>query len=334
MSNQGRKTIGLVGFFGWGNFGDELFIETFRHWLGKEFDLKVLNDLTSKPYFSRPLDEVMRGIDAIVIGGGDLVMPWTVSELYWKAAYLSVPVFVVGVGVPTWKGASAAAITTQAKFFQHPNVRMVEARDRESAEWITRHLKPKVEAGHSADIVFALPMPKVPPQANATKALGVVTRDRKGEPDRLDQIEKLCKKAIDHGYAVRHIVLGIGEVGKRDLERANDLQIEGKEVVHSESLADLCVAIGQCTVLASMKFHGTVVALHYGVPSIVLSATDKSRNLMRMAERPDLLSSLADQHLADRFSPYVASIPSTTRRMLKQRAEGTMSRLAQALQAL
>ncbi|MGM9488988.1 polysaccharide pyruvyl transferase family protein [Ideonella sp. YS5] len=334
MDNQGRKTIGLVGFFGWGNFGDELFIETFKHWLGKEFELKVLNDLTSKPYFSRPLEEVMRGIDAIVIGGGDLVMPWTVSELYWKSAYLSVPVFVVGVGVPTWKGASAAAIATQAKFFQHPNVRMVEARDKESAEWIARNLKPTVETMNSADIVFGLPMPKVAPPAKAAKVLGVVTRDRKGEPDRLDHVQRLCEKAIGSGYAVRHIVLGIGEVGRRDLERAADLQVDGKEVAHSESLTDLCVAIGECTVLASMKFHGTVVALHYGVPSLVLSATDKSRNLMRMAERPELLSSLADEHLPDRFSPYMPRIPTTTRRMLRQRAEGTMSRLAQALRAL
>ncbi len=328
-----KKTIGLVGFFGWGNFGDELFVETYRHWLGQDFELRVLNDLTAKPYFSRPLDEVLEGVDAIVIGGGDLVMPWTVSELYWKAEYLRLPVFVVGVGVPTWKGANAAAIQRQATFFQHPNVRLVEARDRESADWITKHLQPKVEVAASADIVFALPMPKAT-RSTDKPLLGVVTRDRKGEPDDLTNIRALCAKALDLGFGVRHLVLGVGDVGRRDLERAVDLDVPGKEVLASESLWDLCRGIGECHALASMKFHGTVVAVAYGVPSLVLSPTDKSRNLMRMIERPELVSSIADRKLADRFSPYMASVPSTTRRMLKQRAERTMTTLRGMLAAL
>lgn len=332
--SERKKTIGLVGFFGWGNFGDELFVETYRHWLGGEFELRVLNDMIAKPYFSRPLEQVLEGIDAIVIGGGDLVMPWTVSELYWKAEYLRLPVFVVGVGVPTWRGANAAAIQKQAAFFQHPNVRLVEARDRESAEWITRHLQPKVEVAASADIVFALPMPKVTAPEKDTRWLGIVTRDRKGDPDDVTQVRALCSKARDLGFGVRHLVLGIGDVGQRDRARADDLDVPDKEVVASDSLWDLCRAIGSCYAIASMKFHGTVVAVSYGVPSLVLSATDKSRNLMRMIERPELLSSIADRALADRFSPYMASVPSTTRRMLRQRAEATMKRLVDALRLL
>lgn len=333
MSNQDKKTIGLVGFFGWGNFGDELFIETFKHWLGGEFNLKVLNDLTVKPYFSRPLDQVLKGVDAIVIGGGDLVMPWTVSELYWKTEYLRLPVYIVGVGVPTWKGSNPAAIQRQAAFFQHPNVRLIEARDRESAEWITKHLQPKIEVGSSADIVFSLPMPKAARPAGKP-LLGVVTRDRKGEPDDLTNLRALCAKAEELGFGVRHLVLGVADVGQRDLARAADLEVPQKEVFSSESLWDLCRGIGECYALASMKFHGTVVAVAYGVPSLVLSPTDKSRNLMRMIERPELVSSIADKKLPDRFSPYMASVPSTSRRMLKQRAEGTMSRLKQALAVL
>lgn len=321
-----KKTIGLVGFFGWGNFGDELFVETYRHWLGQDYELRVLNDLTAKPYFSRPLDDVLEGVDAIVIGGGDLVMPWTVSELYWKMEYLKLPVFIVGIGVPTWRGANAAAIERQARFFQHPNVKMIEARDRESAEWITTHLKPSVTVISSADIVFALPMPKAPPASKAPM-LGVVTRDRRGEPDDLTQVLALCQKAQSMGYGVRHLVLGIGDVGRRDLERANDLQVAGKETAASDSLWTLCEAIAGCYAIASMKFHGSVVAVNYGVPSLVLSPTDKSKNLMRMIERPELLSSIADKALAERFSDYMPRIPMTTRRMLRQRAEQTMERL-------
>ncbi len=340
-----KKVVGLVGFFGWGNFGDELFVETYKHWLGKDYELRVLNDLIAKPYFSRPLKEVLAGVDAIVIGGGDLILPWTVSELYWRAEYLELPVFIVGVGVPTWKASSEPAIQRQAKFFQHPNVRMVEARDRESADWITKHLQPKVPVGASADIVFALPMPKLPashvkgqvwgkPRVGGKPMLGIVTRDRKGEPDDLTHVLALCKKATELGFGIRHLILGVGDVGRRDLARASDLDVPGKEVAASDSLWDLCTAIGTCEAIASMKYHGTVVAVAYGVPSMVLSPTDKSRNLMRMIERPELLSSLADPRLKDRFSPYMASVPTTSRRMLRQRAESAMKQLIGGLQAL
>lgn len=325
-----KKRIGLVGFFGWGNFGDELFIDVYRQWLEPEFELMVLNDLTRKPYFSRPVTEVLEDVDAIVIGGGDLIMPWTVSGLYWKKEYLTKPVHICGVGVPTWKGSAAPAVEYMREFLSHPSIRYFNVRDRESANWINKHLKPRMEPTHTADIVFALDMPPAPKPEGAP-ILGVVTRDRSDRPDDLTNVLALCNKALELGYRIRHIVLGSGAVGKRDVARAQDLQIPGKELVYSESTADLCKAIGECAALTSMKFHGTVVAAAYGVPSFVLSATDKSRNLMRMIERPDLLSSIADKHLADRFTPHTPPIPRSTRHLLRQRAQRTLEELKETL---
>lgn len=328
-----KKRIGLVGFFGWGNFGDELFVDVYRQWLEPEFEVRVLNDLTVKPYFSEPVQDVLADVDAVVIGGGDLVIPWTVSELYWKFEYLERPVHVCGVGVPTWKSAKEGALNHMRKFFTHPNIRYLNVRDRESARWVSKHLSPAIEPTHSADIVFALDLPPAE-KPSGDPILGVITRDRSGKPDDLSNVIALCKKAIDDGYRVRHIVLGSGSVGEKDVRRAADLVIPGKELVVSESTKDLCVAIGECTALASMKFHGTVVAAAYGVPSFVLSATDKSRNLMRMMERPELLTSIADPELPQRFSRYVPPIPTTTRHLLRRRAERTMEDLRTALRSV
>lgn len=321
-----KKKIGLVGFFGWGNFGDELFVETYRQALGDDFDLHVLPDMTEKPYFSKPLDDYLEGLDAIVIGGGDLIIPWTVSDLYWKEEYLRHPVFIVGVGVPTWKPGNQTVIERMAAFMSHPNVKFINARDKESAAWITKHLKPSVDVSATADLVFAMQLPKKEPQSDS-KILGIVTRERKGDGDDLAQILRLCEKASSLEYKIRHIVLGIGKVGRLDLMRAGDLFFPEKELVFSENLMELCSAIGECKVLASMKFHGTVVAASYGIPSIVLSATDKSRNLMRFLERPELLSSYKDVLLPDKFSPYVPTIPSHSRSVLKKKAKRTLSEL-------
>lgn len=137
----------------------------------------------------------------------------------------------------------------------------------------------------------------------------------------------LVKKAVDSGYIIKHIILGVGDVGVRDFKRAEDLIVDNKEVVYSESLDELCQEISSCKLIASMKFHGTVVALSYGIPSIVLSPTDKSRNLMRMIEREELLSSLNDPHLSDRLHSYIPVIPRTSVRLLRQRAESTLIKL-------
>lgn len=328
-----KKTkVGLVGFFGWGNFGDELFVKVFEQWLGDKYELKVMNDLTYKPYFSKPIEEVVAEVDVIVIGGGDLIIPWSMSELYWRSEYLVKPVFIVGVGVPTWGQAKPHIVEKYKSFLTHKNVKYFNVRDKESAEWIKGNISPEVEVVHSADIVFSMKMPK---KINVEEDyFGIVTRDRKGTPDDLTQVKRLAEKAKSEGYKIKHIILGSGDVGKRDFERADDFDVEDKVLVYSESLDELCQEISSCKMLASMKFHGTVVALNYGIPSIVLSATDKNRNLMRMIERKELLSSLNDQTLANRVHPFVPVIPWTSIRMLRQRAEKTMKDLILEIDAV
>jgi polysaccharide pyruvyl transferase WcaK-like protein len=323
--------VGLVGFFGWGNFGDELFVKVFEQWLSQDFDVKVLNDLTSKPYFTRPIEDVLRDVDAIVIGGGDLIIPWTMSELYWKQEYLTKPVFIIGVGVPTWGDVKPVILERYRRFLVHKNVKYINVRDKESADFITKNISPKLPVRHSADIVFALSMP---PKRNLSDSyLGIVTRDRRGRVDDLTQVKKLAEKAISEGYKIKHLILGSGDVGIRDMERAPDLDIEGKELIYSESLNELCLEISSCKMLASMKFHGTVVAINYGIPSIVLSATDKNRNLMRMIERKELLSAINDSTLPERIHRYIPPIPRSTIRMLRQRAERSMQELIDNLNA-
>lgn len=324
--------VGLVGFFGWGNFGDELFVKVFEQWLGDKFDIKVLNDLTYKPYFSRPVEEVVAEVDAIVIGGGDLIIPWAMSDLYWRDEYLAKPVFIVGVGVPTWAQAKPHIIHRYKKFLTHENIKFFNVRDKESAEWVRKNISSEVIVNHSADIVFSL---KMPPKVKAEeKYFGIVTRDRKGTPDDLTQVKRLAEKAKSEGFKIKHIILGSGDVGKRDFERADDLDVEGKALVYSESLDELCQEISSCQMLASMKFHGTVVALNYGIPSIVLSATDKNRNLMRMIERRELLSSLNDETLPERVHSFVPVIPWTSIRMLRQRAEKTLTEMKYQIENL
>jgi polysaccharide pyruvyl transferase WcaK-like protein len=325
------KRIGLVGFFGWGNFGDELFVETYKSFFEPEFETTVVHDLLQKPYFSRPIEEMIGDCDAFVIGGGDLIIPWSLSDLYWRKEFLTKPVFINSVGVPTWGGYNKDVVLGLRNFVNHESVRYISARDPESATWITKHLQCQ-KVVEAPDMVCALDFPKVTPPSEPV--LGVATRYRRGGEDDYTQVYRLCEKAASHGYRIRQLILGNGLTGKNDRAIADQFQFPEKEVFYSESIWDQCRAIGECTALASMKFHGSVVAAMYGVPSIVLSPTDKSRNFMRRIERGDLLSNLNDKQLTDHFSPFMTRIPSITRHMLANQARAGLERLKNALRAL
>jgi polysaccharide pyruvyl transferase WcaK-like protein len=298
------KKIGLIGFFGWGNFGDELFLEVYKEYFGKDFELEVIHNMDKKPYFTKPVKEVIAKYDALIIGGGDLVIPWNISELYWKEEYLDKPVYIIGIGVPTWGKEKEHIVNKMRNFFQHDNVKKIITRDIESAKWIQRKLSPKVLIEYHADIVCALSIPKI--KENKEKILGIVTRYRKNNDDDYTQLLELCHSAVNEGYKIHHIILAMDKTGRLDKETADKFIFEGKQTVYTESLEEQMIAIGRCTVLASMKFHGSVVATMYGIPSIVLSPTDKSRNLMRIIDRTDLLSNLNDKNLSKHFSPYMA----------------------------
>ncbi|TQL03656.1 polysaccharide pyruvyl transferase family protein [Cellulomonas sp. SLBN-39] len=302
-----RPVIGLAGFFGAGNYGDELFLEVFEQYLGADFELRVLASSMKRPYFDGPVRDIVDDVDAIVVGGGDIVQPWAHDSRYFHPAFLEKPVFVVGIGVPQYTGANARrpkaqAIRRHRAFLTHPSVRFLGVRDDQAAAWLRANVSPEIDVRVAPDIVCSLSLPAVDPP-EGPPVLGVVTRfrPRRDVPDDYSRLRELAAHAQSEGWRVRHIVLGTGEVGQRDLEDSHRLEVPGKELVHSEDLSVLTRAIGGCTALASMKFHGSVVATMYGIPSLVLVGTNKNRNFMERLGLGALLTNFAAPDLVERF---------------------------------
>ena len=327
-----RNRVGLVGFYGRGNYGDELFADTYVEHLGDLADLRVLADLPQPPHFSRPAKSVVASTDAVLIGGGDLLTPWHYSQCYWHPALLDRPVLVAGVGVPALraKRPDPAALERYAAFLSHPSVRFIQMRDTYSADWVNRHVVPAVPVRVRADVVCSLPLPPVEPVAGPP-ILGVVTRARPGHVDDYQHVQTMALAAQSRGMRVRHIVLGLGALGARDLADAARLEVPGKELVVATDLDDLSRAIGQCRLLVSMKFHGTVVATMYGVPSLCIMPTAKNRRFLTAIGRPELVASLRDPTLPDRLAPLPDPIASEASAALRQDALAGMKELRAAL---
>jgi polysaccharide pyruvyl transferase WcaK-like protein len=299
---RGRPSVGLVGFYGPGNYGDELFREVFQGHLAAVLDVDVLFDSPTRPYFQRPVRDAVRAHDAVVIGGGDLLVPWGLGDRYWLPDYLRRPVHIVGIGVPTWRPAKPAVVEQLGQFVRHRNVRSIVARDEESAGWIRDNLRPRVDVETAADLVFALDLPSVD-RPSDPPILGITVRWRDGNDD-YAAVRAMAARGRDLGYRLRTIVLSIGDVRALDERAFEALAIDGPDVerVASDDLAVLTRSIGECTMLASHKFHGTVVATAYGIPAISMSTTDKNRNLMRRLGRPEFVCAFDDPTLPDRLT--------------------------------
>jgi polysaccharide pyruvyl transferase WcaK-like protein len=328
-----RPSVGLVGFYGPGNYGDELFLDVFRQHLGSDVDLEVVFDSSTRPYFHGPVRDVVRDHDAIVIGGGDLLVPWGLGERYWLTDYLRRPVHIVGVGVPTWRPANPNVVAHLRRFVGHRNVRSITARDEESAAWIREHLRPRVAVDSAADLVFALDLPPVEPPSGQP-ILGINVRWRNGNDD-YDALRALAARGVELGYRLRTIVLSTGDVRMQDELAFEALSIDGPQVerVASDDLATLTRAIGGCTMLASHKFHGTVVATAYGVPAISMSTTDKNRNLLDRLGRPDLVCAFDDPSLPERIVAEPAPPDSAVRAALRREATESLIKLRARLLA-
>ncbi|MCY1159533.1 MAG: hypothetical protein MOP51_2558 [Citricoccus sp.] len=288
-----RPRVGLVGFFGWGNYGDELFLQLWRRVLSPHFEVSPVNDLLMEPYVVGDPKVVAARYDAFVIGGGDLIIPNGVSGLYWKREWLERKVYIVGVGVAIWGHRHLPEVIEEmSEFFRHPNVQFISARDEASADWIRRYLRPVVPVSVHPDLVFASRIPP-PRDYGGRKTLGISVRQGLFNRDHdFGQLDRLVTVARRHGYGISVIELGSGRQRRRDARAIRRLPFIPDEVVSSADVNVLSAAIGGLDAFASMKFHGLVVALMYGVPALALTPNAKNVGLLASIDRPDLIGDL------------------------------------------
>lgn len=320
-----RARIGLVGYYGYGNYGDELFRIVFEK-IFHDCELVTLQANLTRPYYDDAIASKIASVDCILIGGGDLVIANYWTDQYFEDVFLTKPVYMHGIGVPTWSGEDDAIVKRLAAFFQHPAVRHINVRDRESRRWIEQKLAPLVPVEVSEDIVCALDLPR-PPKRRGGPVFGLVTRRQLPGEIHWQNVVKLCDRARALGYEIKNIILGTGADRAADVAGLAEFQYDQMRTVESEDLLELTQEVGACDVVASMKFHGCVVSMMYGVPAITMITTDKFRNLYNSIERPDLIGHHSHGNLPDRLGTFMARIPKLTRQHLRAGAIAGLQQL-------
>lgn len=279
--------VGLVGYFGFGNYGDEMFVDVYRSALPQaEFTvLKGCNGVSPHD----PIEVAEQ--DCIIVGGGDLVIASGFSERYWSPVLLGRPVFIAGVGVQSSQGYSPSAVRQMRRFFQHENVRLITVRDSRSRDWIIRHLQPRIPVHVYPDPIASQPMNRT---RSGERTFGLVLRGQY-ETDPANA-RRLLDRASQLGYRTKIIVLGSGRTRSEDLPVAKAVRVD--ELSVCDDLHSMTSAVATCDVLVSQRLHGCIAGMMMGIPTIGLRNTDKFKAWFGWFDPAPPLRRVDDPHLS------------------------------------
>ncbi|MFN3548159.1 MAG: polysaccharide pyruvyl transferase family protein [Mesorhizobium sp.] len=329
---SGAARVGLVGFYGFGNYGDELFRLAFDQAL-PDVELTPLHDLTRRPYFVGDKASKVDACDAVLIGGGDLIIPQYWTDFYFEPELLRKPVFIHGVGCPKWMGSDPSVVGRLKRFFQDENVKYINVRDQESADWIRHNLNPKVDVDVSPDIVFGMELEPSPPKA-LTPIFGIITRQLPKTVSGYENLVALCDKAKQLGYKVRQIVAACGATADEDLAHCRQHPLPTDELLVFSDIEGVNRSISECAALASMKFHGCVAGIAMGIPTISLITTDKFNNLYAALDLTDMATHFLKPEIVSLLDRPLRAPPVEVIEQLRIDSRGAMNRLRERLALL
>ena len=324
-----------MGFFGWGNYGDELMREVWQRQL--PWPAEPMHDQLTSPYFSASAVEAIRPVDGVVIGGGDLVLARTVSPLYWNRAWLRRPCAVAGIGVALEQGEFRADIAPRLRdFLTHDRVISVSTRDAASAHWLRdRAGVPGVHC--TADLAFAAALPPRPSRADENLTpLGpgdrVALVVRKAMSEEIEvAVNRVLTWAAARGAAAEFLVAATSTEAAADRSAVRDRWPDVR-IRQESSVEAISAALTDYRVVASAKFHITLVCARLGVPTVALRTTNKTQQLAEQLQDPRaarVVRSEDDDRLLDELC--AAPLHETRLAALEQQAHDEVRRVIQRL---
>ena len=324
-----------MGFFGWGNYGDELMREVWQRQL--PWPAEPMHDQLTSPYFSTSAAEALRPVDGVVIGGGDLVLARTVSPLYWNRVWLRRPCAVAGIGVALEQGEFRADIAPRLRdFLTHDRVISVSTRDAASAHWLRdRAGVPGVHC--TADLAFAAALPPRPSRADENLTplapgdrVALVVRKAMSEEIEV-AVNRVLTWAAARGATAEFLVAATSTEAAADRSAVRNRWPDVR-IRQESSVEAISAALTDYRVVASAKFHITLVCARLGVPTVALRTTNKTQQLAEQLQDPRaarVVRSEDDDRLLDELC--AAPLHETRLAALEQQAHDEVRRVIQRL---
>jgi len=269
--------IAASGYYGMGNFGDDLFLHTLR---------QIFDNHHVYPWNSR-LDP--NQTDAFIIGGGDLITPYSFNNYYFPAQLKGRPTWVYGVGIVdaypehTWPEDQVSAYRDMISAAQRAVFR--DERSQAIAQRARFHRNVEV----APDIVFGYRQPAIPVKRFSRRpVIGVVVFSYSSFP--MDNMTKLLSHLNRKGYHLALIPV-IHHPGNAysDYSTCLQLQQKVKELSPHASIETLPFLmdieltysfIQSVDYLISFKLHPSLAALRGGKPVLAFSTMGKVHSLL------------------------------------------------------
>jgi polysaccharide pyruvyl transferase WcaK-like protein len=268
----------VCGYYGLGNFGDELFLKTLQ---------QAFPDDCVYPY--SPFTDISR-TDAVIIGGGDLITPYHFNKYYFPPLLKEKPTWVYGVGIVTYYPES----TWPEKEIELHRQRLQPAkglylRDELSAR-IARKLMWNERIEVVPDMVFGYKEPRYPITKPANPpTIGVCIFSYEEFP--MDKVAELLLTAVSQGY--RLLLIPVVNQSNNPYVDYPTCEALKELVLAQRPQADVSLPgitydleltyslIQSVDYLISFKLHPALVALRAGVPVFSLSKMSKVASLLR-----------------------------------------------------
>ncbi|MET3546053.1 polysaccharide pyruvyl transferase WcaK-like protein [Paenibacillus favisporus] len=269
--------IGVCGYYGMGNFGDDLFLRT----LQQVFEGHVVYPWTSR------LDPAQT--DHVIIGGGDLITPYSFNPYYFPDALKNHPKWLYGVGIVDNYPESSWPADQVAKYRNYiRTAQMAVFRDSRSADIAQRAgFHQHVQQAH--DIVFAYRQPDYPVKRFSSRpTIGLCLFAYPSFP--FENMLQLSLHLIRQGYHLVFIpVINHPTNIYSDLTVCQQILNRIKEALPGASAETLPMLmeldltysyIQSVDYLITYKLHPALVALRAGKPVFALSQMRKVESLL------------------------------------------------------
>ncbi|WP_404350724.1 polysaccharide pyruvyl transferase family protein [Sutcliffiella horikoshii] len=274
--------IGIAGYYGQGNFGDELFLDTFKQVFHEHTVYPIVKHMD---YFSS---------DSVIVGGGDLIIPYSYNDSYFPKGLIKLPTWVYGVGIvdfyppETWPKEEVEKyreVITHAKGLY--------VRDSNSLR-LAEYLKLNANIKKVPDIAFSYKQPNYPIIKNPNKkTLGVCSFSYEEFP--LNKIAKILSTLSPNEYTIS--LIAVVDVRNRFSDLNTCLKLK-ETILKLNPKADIVIKnyqyldvtyshIQNLDYLVSFKLHPSLVGIRNNVPTFCLSKLSKVRSLLQAFDLED-----------------------------------------------